>query len=170
MNKLATIKSNNIATITDEVTLALRAVTEKRAATIANILDQAKDLNLDDSFVRKAIYQYGADNGKAMASSLNNADDLQEFAQHFTSGLEANVYEMELVNQTAQTMTVHFHYCPYVNKWLAQNRTPQQMSTLCDICMEGDKALATAFNNLQFKLGDTIAKGHHVCEISYYKE
>lgn len=166
---LAKIKENNTPNITDNVTQALRMVTEKRAATIANILDESTQLIRDDAFVRRAIYQYGADNGKAMADSMQDANDLEEFADAFTSGLEAKVYEMSLITKTRQEMVVHFHYCPYVNKWLQQNRTAQEMSILCDICMEGDKALATAFDDLHFKLGNTIANGNDVCEISYFK-
>lgn len=163
------ISKNNTPSINDEVTLALRSVTEKRASTIANMIDEAKSLGLDDSFARKAIYHYGAENGRDMAQSMQDPDDLIEFSKAFTSGLEPNVYEMELIKATEEEFQVHFHYCPYVNKWLQQNRSTAEMANLCDVCMEGDGAVATAFSNLEFELGDTIAKGGQVCEIHYRK-
>lgn len=166
---LAQIEQNNCPSITDEVTLALRAVTEKRASTIANMIDEVDKQGLDDRFARTAIYDYGVANGQSMAKSMQNPDDLIEFAHAFTSGLEAKVYEMELITSTAAEFQVHFHYCPYVNKWLQQQRTAAEMANLCDICMEGDEALATAFTDLEFELGNTIAKGNSVCEISYRK-
>lgn len=163
------IKENNTPSVTDEVTLALRGVTEKRASTIANMIDEARSKGLDDGFARAAIYHYGAANGSDMAQSMQDSNNMLEFSQSFTSGLEAKVYEMELIKATEDEFQVHFHYCPYVNKWLQQNRTVDEMANLCDICMEGDKALATAFSDLEFELGNTIAKGGRVCEITYRK-
>ncbi|MEC5318127.1 L-2-amino-thiazoline-4-carboxylic acid hydrolase [Brenneria populi subsp. brevivirga] len=164
---LGEIKKNNTPSINDEVTLALRGVTEKRASTIANMIDEAKSKGLDDGFARAAIYNYGAANGRDMAQSMKNPNDIIEFSKTFTSGLEPNVYEMELIKATEEEFQVHFHYCPYVNKWLQQNRSTDELANLCDICMEGDSALATAFANLEFELGNTIAKGGQVCEIHY---
>ncbi|MEE3662903.1 L-2-amino-thiazoline-4-carboxylic acid hydrolase [Brenneria sp. g21c3] len=161
------IRKNNTPSINDEVTLALRGVTEKRASTIANMIDEARNQGLDDGFARAAIYDYGAANGRDMAQSMQDPNDIIEFAKKFTSGLEPNVYEMELIKATEEEFQVHFHYCPYVNKWLQQNRTTAELANLCDICMEGDSALATAFSNLEFALGSTIAKGGQVCEIHY---
>ncbi|MCG8708281.1 L-2-amino-thiazoline-4-carboxylic acid hydrolase [Brenneria sp. 4F2] len=166
-NLLDDIKKNNTPSITDEVTLALRAVTEKRASTIANMIDEAKSKGLNDNFARAAIYNYGVANGHDMAKSMKNPDDLIEFSNTFISGLEPDVYEMELIKATEEEFQVHFHYCPYVTKWLQQNRTTDELANLCDICMEGDGALATVFSDLEFELGSTIAKGGQVCDIHY---
>ncbi|EHD20224.1 MULTISPECIES: L-2-amino-thiazoline-4-carboxylic acid hydrolase [Brenneria] len=160
---------HNTPNLTDEVTLALRAITEKRAATIAYMLDEAKRYGLDDRHARDAIAHYGRDNGRKMVSQMQNPNDIHEFAAIFTAGLESKVYEMQPISLTDNEFIVHFHYCPYVNKWLEQEKAPDEIHQLCDICMEGDNAITDAFPNLMFVLGNTIAKGGAVCELCYKK-
>ncbi len=48
-------------------------------------------------------------------------------------------------------------------------KTTEEMARLCDVCMAGDRAFAEVFDDIEFELGDTIAKGNSVCEIRYYK-
>ncbi|MFT8727918.1 MAG: L-2-amino-thiazoline-4-carboxylic acid hydrolase [Liquorilactobacillus ghanensis] len=164
---LSKIKAQNKPTLNDKVTNALRAITEKRASTLTYMIDEASE---DDSFAENAIKKYGIDNGIDMRNSLVNKSDLKEFAEKFTSGLEANVYEMETVKATDKEFEVHFHYCPYVNRWLRMNKSAKEMSRLCDICMAGDHAVIENFSDLGFELGDTIAKGNKVCQIKYFKK
>lgn len=166
---LIKIRSINQPNRQDEATLALRAVTEKRAATIAYMLDEAAQSGLDDSYARKAIAHYGADNGRVMAASMQNPDNLVEFAQTFTSGLEAHVYEMETVVANADEFIVHFHYCPYVNKWLQQQRGAAEIRRLCDVCLEGDNAITRGFSQLAFDPVKAIARGDDHCEMRYFR-
>lgn len=163
------IRSINQPSRQDETTLALRAVTEKRAATIGYMLDEATELGIDDTYARKAIAHYGADNGRVMAASMQNPDNLIEFAQVFTNGLEANVYEMETIVANADEFIVHFHYCPYVNKWLQQQRGAKALHHLCDVCLEGDNAITQGFKDLAFDPVKTIARGDDHCEMRYFR-
>lgn len=163
---LKKIAVKNQSTLTDDVTLALRSVTEKRATTMTYMIDKAQK---NDQFARDAVWQYGLDNGIDFKAKMQNPHDLREFACRFTNTLEANVYEMETVQLTDSEFKVHFHYCPYVNRWLRMGKNPVELSRLCDICMLGDKATASVFSDINFNLGNTIAKGNSVCELSYTK-
>lgn len=167
---LSKIASHNRPEIKDDVTLALRAITEKRAATIAYMLDEAAQQGLDDQYARRAIAHYGADNGRKMAAAMQDADSLVEFARVFTGGLEAQVYEMETIQATPDRFIVHFHYCPYVNKWLAQNRSATAIHQLCDICLEGDNAITQGFREIKFDPVKALARGDACCEMHYFKE
>lgn len=160
------IKATNQPALTDDVTLALRAITEKRATTMTHMIDKAKE---DDQFARDAVWQYGLDNGEDFKGIMINPDDIREFADKFTNTLEANVYEMETVNVTDDEFEVHFHYCPYVTRWLRMGKNPVELSHLCDTCMLGDQATASVFNKIDFHLGDTIAKGNSYCKLRYTK-
>ncbi|MCI1632757.1 MAG: L-2-amino-thiazoline-4-carboxylic acid hydrolase [Liquorilactobacillus nagelii] len=163
IKKIAAI---NQPTLTDEITQALRGITEKRATTLTYLIDKAHE---NDQFARDAVWQYGLDNGIDFKEEMERPDNLEEFADKFTNTLEANVYEMETVRSTSSEFEVHFHYCPYVNRWLKMGKNPQELGQLCDICMLGDKATASIFSEIDFHLGDTIAKGNSVCELRYRK-
>lgn len=167
---LSKIAGHNRPEIKDDVTLALRAITEKRAATIAYMLDEAAQLGLDEQYARRAIAHYGADNGRRMAASMQDADSLVEFAKVFTDGLEAKVYEMETISAEPDRFIVRFHYCPYVNKWLTQNRAAAEIHQLCDICLEGDNAITQGFRGIQFAPVKTLARGDACCEMHYFRE
>lgn len=53
--------AHNAPTLDDEVTLALRAITEKRAATLGYLLDESRQRHQPDDYARDAIRHYGRD-------------------------------------------------------------------------------------------------------------
>lgn len=63
--------------------LAGREISERRAATISNMLDEAAVEGLNDGFARRAIARYGADNAQAMRAAMQDPDDFAEFAATF---------------------------------------------------------------------------------------
>ena len=140
--------AHNAPTLDDEVTLALRAITEKRAATLGYLLDESRQRHQPDDYARDAI---------------------QEFAAVFTRGLESRVYEMETVSASPSEFIVLFHYCPYVNCWRQQGRDARQIETLCDICMEGDHALTDALDGVQLAVETALARGDAACRLRFYQ-
>ncbi len=42
-------------------------------------------------------------------------------------------------------------------------RDPEEMAELCDIAMEGDRAVGASFDAFEFTLGETIAQGCPAC-------
>ena len=98
MTQISSEPAHNAATLNDEVTLALRAITEKRAATIGYLLDESRQRHIADDFAREAIRHYGRDIGHKLRAQMRDRQDLQEFAGLFTRGLESQVYEMEPVS------------------------------------------------------------------------
>jgi hypothetical protein len=64
---------------------------------------------------------------------------------------------------------VEFHYCPHVAAWQKLTKDEQKIATLCDIAMDGDRGMVSAFPKFKFELGDTIAKGGKGCTITSTK-
>ena len=54
-----------------------------------------------------------------------------------------------------EKLYIDFHYCPYVAEWIKQGRNPEEMATLCEIAMEGDRAIGETFDAFKFTLGKT---------------
>ncbi len=153
----------------DEVTPALRAITEKRAATLGYLLDESRQRHQPDDYARDAIRHYGRDIGRSVRAKMRHGHDLQEFAAVFTRGLESRVYEMETVSASPSEFIVLFHYCPYVNCWRQQGRDARQIETLCDICMEGDHALTDALDCVQLAVETALARGDAACRLRFYQ-
>ena len=164
-------KITNKPTKTDETTLALRGLCAKRASTICYMIQQAKEHGVQDgaAFAREAITKYGEDIGQVVKSKMKDPDDLLEFSQYFGAGADRDIYEMEVVAQDEDRFYLDFHYCPYVAEWQKMGRDPEEMAELCDIAMEGDRAVGASFDAFAFTLGETIAQGCPACQIRFDK-
>jgi hypothetical protein len=161
---------HNTPKLTDEVTAALRTQCAKRACTMALMLDEANAAGAAGTgHARRAVYKYGAFGGQDILKKMKDPSDLKEFAKHFGVGLDQQIYEMERVAEDDRRLYVDFHYCPYVAEWLKIGRKHEEIGELCEIAMEGDRAIGETFPAFKFTLGDTIAKGGKVCQIRFDK-
>lgn len=159
----------NKPNINTECVFAAREISERRAATIALMIDEAKKLGVDESFARRAIYRYGERFGKAFHDKLVDPSDLEEFTKYFGKDHNRDIYEMEWVEANDKKLHINFHYCPYVAMWQKMGLPEDEIANLCDIAMEGDRAIGDAFSAFKFTLGKTIAQGFPVCELFFKK-
>lgn len=158
---------HNTPSIVNPAVNGMRDISARRAATISNMIDEGKKRGIDEQFARDAIAKYGADNGQELYHSMKDPKDFKEFAELFGSDHNKDIYEMETVEKTDDSLVIHFHYCPYVTEWAKQGKTPEEIAKLCEITMEGDHAFAEQFDNLKFKLESTIADGSPVCKLRF---
>jgi hypothetical protein len=137
---------------------------------MALMLDEAKAAGAQGTeYIRRAVYKYGRFGGQDIKKKMKNPDDLEEFAEYFGIGLDMNIYEMERLVQDERRLYIDFHYCPYVAEWLKIGRRHEEIGELCEIAMEGDRAIGDTFDTFTFTLGETIAKGGRVCQIRFDK-
>ena len=158
---------NNRPANFSDVALAGRDISARRAATIANMVDEAAARGLDDEFARAAIRRYGADNARAMRAGMDDPDSFREFSERFGAGYGKQIYENEVVERTEDRYVLDFHYCPYVAEWVRQGRKPEEISRLCSIAMEGDHECARQFPCLKFHLDQTIADSAPTCRLRF---
>ncbi len=77
-------------------------------------------------------------------------------------------FEMDSVQVTDNELTVEFHYCPLVTAWQKIGVDDETCAVLCDIAMEGDRAMAEAIG-ARLEITDTIAKGCNSCKMKFIK-
>lgn len=82
---IKTITGMNKQTLTDDVTLALHVVTEKRTRTMTHMIDNATE---NDEFTRESVLQYGWENGDDFKVSMDDPGDIERFAEKFTDTLK----------------------------------------------------------------------------------
>ncbi|HWT77727.1 MAG TPA: L-2-amino-thiazoline-4-carboxylic acid hydrolase [Candidatus Methylomirabilis sp.] len=153
----------NRATLDEPAVNDMRAAIEHRATWFCLLLDEAQKAGLPwEDVARRAITRCGVFHGK---SKFTQTQDLQAFAKQFASPLFAKVFEMEVKESSARRFEVHFHYCPLVAAWLKQTRNEEEIETLCDIAMDGDRGIISTFPKFRFDLQGTIAQGEKVCKI-----
>ena len=57
-----------------------------------------------------------------------------------------------------------------VAAWLKLTKDEENIATLCDIAMDGDRGIVSTFNNFDMQLGETIASGGKVCRLTICKK
>lgn len=158
---------HNVPTLDNATVNAAREISERRAATISRMIDEAAKRGLDDAFAYDAVADYGADNAREFRKTLKDPDSFREFIDNFGTDHNREIYEMETVTKTDDELQIDFHYCPYVTQWVRQGKTEQEIARLCEIAMAGDHAFAGAFRNVDFTLEGTIAEGRPVCTLRF---
>lgn len=143
----------------------LRNAIEHRATWFYYLIEEAQKRGLELDFAKDAIMNCGCFHGK---NKYTQTDDLKVFAPEFITDNVKNIFEMDL-DVTDEELNIEFHYCPLVSAWKKLTNDEEKIATLCDIAMDGDRGIATAFDAFEFELGKTIAKGDDICEVKFKK-
>jgi hypothetical protein len=144
----------------------LRDAIEHRATWFYFLVQEAKKRGLDYDFASDAITACGSFHGN---SKYTQTDDLKVFAPEFISENVRNIFEMD-TEVTEDEFNITFHYCPLVSAWKKLTNDEEEIAQLCDIAMDGDRGICSAFPSFEFELGKTIAKGDPICEVCFRKK
>ncbi len=157
----------NIPTVNEPHTNDMRSALEHRATWFYLLLDEAEKAGADwEAIARRAITRCGVMHGQG---KFTKTDDLKTFGKEFANDLYSKIFEMDVKENTAKTFQVVFHYCPHVAAWQKLTKDEKRIEKLCDIAMDGDRGILSAFPKFTFELGDTIAKGGKGCTITITK-
>ncbi len=144
----------------------LREAIEHRATWFYYLIEEARKRGLNSDFARDAIFSCGCFHG---GHKYTKTDDLEKFASEFANDNVRGIFAMD-VQTTPDKLSIEFHYCPLVSAWRRLSDDPKIIETLCDIAMDGDRGIASAFPAFEFHLGKTIAKGAPVGEVCFTKK
>lgn len=158
----------NTPTITNDLRVNdMRGAIEHRATWMYLLLDEMQKAGVDwEAVGRKAILRCGSFHGK---TKFTQTEDLRVLGKEFANELFSKIFEMDVKELSADKFVVEFHYCPLVAAWKKQGASDKQCETLCDMAMDGDRGIISAFPKFKFELGDTIAKGGKGCTITITK-
>ena len=78
------------------------------------------------------------------------------------------LHEMDVLENTDETLYLDFHYCPLVKAWQKAGCSDEEIAQLCDIAMCGDHGIGARFDSV-LELPKCIAKGDDVCALRYKK-
>ena len=157
-----TIK-NKPSIATEQRVNDMRSALEHRGTWLYLLLEEAEKAGYDwEGFARKAIARCGKMHGE---KNFTKTDDQKAFGKEFANELYSKIFEMEIKELSSEKFQVEFHYCPHVAAWQKLTKDEKKIEKLCDIAMDGDRGIISAFPKFRFELGDTIAKGGRGCTI-----
>ncbi len=161
----------NNPVIDDPQITAIRNAIEHRATWFYLLFDEIRKSGGDAEAVgRAAVYRCGAFHGlEKMFKNCADTKDLREFVKVFADETGLKLFEMEVLENSRDKLSLDFHYCPLVTAWKKLGASDEEIALLCDIAMEGDRGIISQFDGYKFELGQTIAAGDPVCEIRISK-
>lgn len=141
----------------------MRGAIEHRATWCYLLVDELRKAGVDwERIARAAIRRCGVFHG---TTKFTATEDVSALGKEFASPLFSKIFEMDVKERSRERFEVHFHYCPLVSAWKKQGASDEECRTLCDIAMDGDRGIISAFPAFDFELGETIAKGEGFCRI-----
>lgn len=147
----------------------VRGAIEHRATWMALMYLEAKKEGCDaEKITRAAIRQTGLIQGANVKKSLENSEDITQFQKEFLSPIVSEVFAIDFKEVEPENLKIEFNYCALVEGWKKLDLDDETIALLCDMAMDGDRAIAEAMG-YEFDLGDTIAEKCDTCNIKFYK-
>lgn len=135
------------------------------------ILKEAKDRGLDwESMGRAAIRETGYIHGEGIKSRMDVPGSMVSFGNTFFTEDIRNIFEIEVKELTEDVLKLEYGHCPLLTAWKSLGFEGEFLEKLCDIAMCGDRGIESKFDDFDFELGKTLAEGHNVCEVSFYRK
>ena len=138
-----------------------------RAMWLAVLSDEAekKGLKLED-YAGDAIYRCGCIQGKDLA---NGETSFKVLKKNLFSVFARKVFEMKIIENTDDKLSIDFHYCPLVKAWQEMGYSDERISELCQCAMCGDRGIIAQFGG-KLNLEQTIADGADYCKIRFVRD
>ena len=146
----------------------IRELLEHRAFWLYLLVDEAEKRGLDpEEFASAAITRCGISQGTDLQKK-SGTKSLKGLRKTLFTRAARWVFEMDLVENTDDTLYLDFHYCPLVKAWQKAGCSDEEIARLCDIAMCGDHGIGSCFD-ARLELPKAIAKGDDVCALRYIK-
>ncbi len=147
----------------------IRELLEHRAFWLYLLVDEAEKRGLDPKdFASAAITRCGISQGNDLVKK-GGTKSLKGLRKTLFTKAARWVFEMDLVENTDDTLYLDFHYCPLVKAWQKAGCTDEEIARLCDIAMCGDHGIGKCFD-ARLELPKAIAKGDDICALRYIKD
>ena len=108
----------------------------------------------------RAVYRYGQTKGQRMDPFDTPAD----FIAHQMRPGRQEIFDKEAIEAGDTRGEVRFHYCALVEAWRRLGATPEELSRLCDIAMQGDHGMLS-HTPISLELPHSIARGDPYCQL-----
>jgi len=147
----------------NETTETVRSAIEDRATYLFFLLKEmeaAVGPEEAERLASRAVYQYGQTKGQRMGSQATPAD----FIAHQMRPGRQEIFDKEAIEARETRGEVRFHYCPLVTAWKRLGATPEELSRLCDIAMQGDPGMIS-LTPMNLTLPRSIARGDAYCQL-----
>jgi len=149
-----------------ELTEAIRAGIKDRATWFYLLLQEAKELGIDEKeLAKKAIFKAG----ELKSKKAETCHTPREFFTLLASKNNRLAFEMEEIHVAEEEGMYRFHRCALCDAWQELGCSREEIDQLCKLASEGDYGIVSTFP-LNLKFNSTIADGSDYCEMVITKK
>ncbi len=121
---------------------------------------QASDPDWEKAF-RKGLIAYGYMRYRACFTKV---EGLEGFAAAYLSDTTKKIFDSEIIEKDENHLVIKAGYCPLMHAWVECGGDDATVAKLCDIAMDGDRAMVNSIPALDFSLRKSLAFGDEQCE------
>ena len=154
---------NNEPKIKNALIKAVREQLEHRAVWMYLLCDEARKKGLPpEEYAPEAIRRCGLNQGSELVEK-GGTTSLKGLKKLLFTKPAQWVFEMKVQKSTDDSLHIDFHYCPLVKAWQKQGCSDEEIGSLCDFAMCGDRGIAESYG-CELTLPKTLTKGDGTCE------
>jgi hypothetical protein len=141
---------------------AMRRMIKDRGGYLYFLLAEAKERGLDwEGLGRAALTKYGCMRFEEAFARISGLDD---FVSTYLSDTTKKVFDSDLIERDSEHLVIKANYCPLMHAWVECGGSDEYVAALCDIAMDGDRAMVNSIPALRFRLRKSLAFGNPQCE------
>jgi len=159
--------SDNTQSSVEELAEVNRAQIEHRATWMGLIYDEMVKAGVDaEGVIRRAVKRCGRIYGENVRKKCADPKNMEDFKSAFLTDLTEKTFDAHCAGIDSKTLDIDFNYCALVKAWKKLGFDDKTCALLCDLAMEGDRAIAETMD-YQFYLERTIAQGCPDCKLHF---
>lgn len=114
-----------------------------------------------EKIFREGLTEYGCANFRA---KFANVEGLDQFVETYLSDTTKKIFDSDLIEKDDEHLVIKAGYCPLMHAWVESGGSDEFVKLLCDIAMDGDRAMVNSIPSLDFSLRKSLAFGDDQCE------
>lgn len=120
-----------------------------------------------EQVMRRAVRRCGRMDGESYRLTAANPSSVREIiTTRFANEMGQASFCQENITATEAAGTVHCRFCPLVDAWQKMGLAPERVRLLCDIAMDGDRAILDLLG-FAMDMPCTLANGDPACIMHY---
>lgn len=140
----------------------MRALIKDRGSYLYCLVEAARKKGADwEGIARSGLSKFGCLKYQAGFKQVESLDD---FLKLYPTETVKKIFDSEVIEREEDHAVIKAGYCPLMHAWMDCGGDDAFVGKLCDIAMDGDRAMVNSIPSLSFSLQKSLAFGDCQCE------
>ncbi len=146
----------------------MRGLIKDRGSYLYYLVAAAREAGVDwEIIARKGLTAYGC---AKFSMHFSDIQGLNDFIGRYLSDTTGKIFDSFLIERDEEHLVIRAGYCPLMHAWVDAGASDEEVKKLCDIAMDGDRAMVNSIPGIGFSLRKSLAFGDDQCEFVVVKE